>query len=304
MKHLHLIRYQNLIFIALAQVIIRFGLFQPFGIDITLGAFEFSLLVLATVCIAAAGNIINDIYDVKIDLVNKPDKVLIGRKISEKNAYNWFIALNVIGVAIGFYLSNLIGRPGFSALFIVFSALLYLYASYLKGMLLVGNLLISGLVAMSLIIVGLFDLLPAITPENQITQSTVFKVILNYSLFAFFLNFIREIVKDLQDVNGDKKGEINTLAIALGRKRTTVITFVLGVIAVAGVVYYMYEYFYNRQILLLYFLLTVVAPLLYFCVLAWSAQTQKDYAFLSTLLKIIMFTGLCSMLLLQTIILK
>ncbi|SRX75074.1 geranylgeranylglycerol-phosphate geranylgeranyltransferase [Aequorivita antarctica] len=294
MNYLNLIRYQNLLFIALTQVFIKYGLFQPFSAETVLNTFSFSLLVIATLCIAAAGNIINDIYDVEIDKINKPNKVLIGKKISESNANLLFIFLNVIGVGIGFYLANSIGKPGFAALFIIFSALLYLYASYLKGMPLIGNLLISTLVAMSLIIVPLFDLLPAITLQNQTTQSAVFKIVLFYALFAFCINLIREIVKDLQDINGDKKGGMNTLAIALGRKRTTAIVFSLGGFMVLGVVFYMYEHLYNQQILMLYFLFAIVAPLLYFCIKSWDAATMKEYGFLSKLLKIIMFLGICS----------
>ena len=295
MNYLNLFRYQNLLFIALVQVFIKYSLFHPFKIDVTLNTFDFVLLVIATLCIAAAGNIINDIYDVEIDKINKPNKVLMGRKISERNA-NWlYIALNVIGVAIGFYLSNSIGKPSFAALFIVFSALLYLYASYLKGIFLAGNLLVSALVAMSLIIVALFDLLPATSAENQASQSAVFKIVLYYSLFAFSINFIREIVKDLQDINGDKKGGMNTLAITIGRKRTVIIVFILGVFMVLGAVSYMYEYLYNRQILMLYFLFAIVAPLLYFCIKSWGAKTVKEFAFLSKLLKIIMFFGICSL---------
>ncbi len=294
MNYLNLIRYQNLLFIALAQVFIKYGLFHPFGIDVSLNTFNFLLLVVATLCIAAAGNIINDIYDVEIDKINKPEKVLIGKKISEQTANQLFIVLNVIGVAIGFYLANSIGKPAFAALFIVFSALLYLYASYLKGMFLIGNLLVSALVAMSLIIVALFDLLPAVTLENQVSQSAVFKIVLYYSLFAFSINFIREIVKDLQDINGDKKGGMNTLPIAIGRKRATSIVFILGVLMVLGVIFYMYVHLYNQQTLMLYFLFAIVAPLLYFCIKAWDAETLKQYAFLSKLLKIIMFLGICS----------
>ncbi|AFL82425.1 4-hydroxybenzoate polyprenyltransferase-like prenyltransferase [Aequorivita sublithincola DSM 14238] len=294
MNYLNLIRYQNLLFITLVQIFIKYGLFPAFGVDSTLNTFSFTLLVIATLCIAAAGNIINDIYDVEIDKINKPTKVLIGKKVSESNANPLYIILNVVGVAIGFYLSNSIGKSGFSALFVVFSALLYLYASYLKGMFLVGNLLVSGLVAMSLIIVPLFDLLPAITLENQAVQSAVFKIVLYYALFAFSINFIREIVKDLQDINGDKKGGMNTLAIALGRKRTMKIVFTLAVIMILGIVIYMYEFLYNQQILMLYFLFAIVAPLLYFCVKAWDAETPKQYKLLSMLLKIIMFLGICS----------
>lgn len=294
MNYLNLIRYQNLLFIALTQVFIKYGLFQPFSAETVLNTFSFSLLVIATLCIAAAGNIINDIYDVEIDKINKPNKVLIGKKVSESNAYMLFIFLNVIGVGIGFYLANSIGKPGFAALFIIFSALLYLYASYLKGRPLIGNLLISTLVAMSLIIVPLFDLLPAITLQNQTTQSAVFKIVLFYALFAFCITLIREIVKDLQDINGDKKGGMNTLAIALGRKRTTAIVFSLGGFMVFCVVFYMYQHLYNQQILMLYFLFAIVAPLLYFCIKSWDAGTMKEYGFLSKLLKIIMFLGICS----------
>ena len=299
MNHLHLIRYQNLIFIGLAQIFIKYGLFHPFKVDVALNSFEFALLVIATVCIAAGGNIINDIYDVEIDKINKPNKVIIGKSISERIAIRLYIILNVIGVGIGFYLSNIIGKPSFAALFIVFSALLYIYASYLKGILLVGNLIISALVAMSLIIVGLFDLLPAITPQNQATQSAIFRIILDYALFAFILNFIREIVKDLQDINGDKKGGINTMPIVIGRKRTVVVISILGLLLTFGIIFYMYENLYNQQILMLYFLIGIVAPLLYFCIRAWSAKKIKDYAYLSTLLKIVMFTGICSMLVYQ-----
>ncbi len=294
MNFLNLIRYQNLLFIALVQVFIKYGLFQTFEVDVTLTTIDFLLLVIATLCIAAAGNIINDIYDVEIDRINKPKKVLIGKKISERTANGLYIGLSIVGVAIGFYLSNRIGKPGFAALFVVFSGLLYLYSSFLKGIFLVGNLLISALVAMSLVIVGLFDLLPAISAENLPSQSAVFKIVLNYALFAFVINLIREIVKDLQDVNGDKKGGMNTLPISIGRKRTVTIVFLFGIFTVLGVVFYMYQNLYDHQVLILYFLFAVIGPLLYFCIKAWDAKTQKDYAVLSVILKIIMFLGICS----------
>ncbi len=299
MNYLHLIRYQNLLFIALVQIFIKVGLFQEFNVDVALSAVEFALLVIATLCIAAGGNIINDVYDVEIDTINRPEKVLIGKSISEQSANRLFIVVNVIGVTLGFYLANRIGRPGFAALFIAISASLYLYASYFKGILLLGNLLISVLVAMSLLIVGLFDLLPAISPENQAIQSTAFEVVLKYAIFAFFINFIREIVKDLEDINGDKKGGLNTLAIAIGRKRTITVVFILGLFLVFGVISQMYIYLYDQQVLMLYFLFGIVAPLLYFCIKAWSAKHKRDYAFLSKLLKIVMVLGICSLMLLR-----
>lgn len=295
MSILKLVRPVNLLLIALSQIFVKFALFQPSISASSLSTLGFILLVIATLCIAAGGNIINDIYDVDIDRINKPDKVLIGKKVGEKIANRWYIALTVLGVGIGFYLSNAIGRPGFAALFIVISALLYVYASYLKGILIVGNLLVSGLVAMSLLIVGLFDLLPAITAENQSSQLAIFKIVLAYALFAFLLNLIREIVKDIQDINGDKNGGLNTLPIAIGRKRTTTLVFILGVFTICCVVYYMYLHLYDSQLMVIYFLVLIVGPLLYFVTRAWSAINPKDFVLLSNLLKVIMFLGISSM---------
>jgi 4-hydroxybenzoate polyprenyltransferase len=291
---LNLIRYKNLIFIGLTQLFIKYGFFNSIGIDVVLSGFQFALLVLATISIAAGGNVINDIYDVDADLINKPNKLIVGKNISEKNAYRIFITLNILGVFSGFLLSNTIGKPGFAALFIIISALLYMYASMLKGILLVGNILISVLIALSILIVGVFDVLPAIEASNVDGQIVAMKVITHYACFAFFINLIREIVKDIQDINGDKNDGLNTLPIAIGRKRATIVVFVLGILAVVAVVCYMYLFLYSSQILVLYFLLLVVAPLLYSCVQAYSAQTNKELSQISLVLKIIMFFGMCS----------
>lgn len=294
---LNLIRWKNLLMIALVQVLIKYALFEPFGVDITLNWFGFSLLVLSTVCIAAAGNIINDIYDIETDTVNKPDKVIVGKHISEKTANTLFITFNVIGVGIGFYLSHLVGRSGFFALFVIISALLYVYASYLKQTLLIGNIVISILVAMSLIIVPLFELLPAITETNQATQLTFFKIVLDYALFAFIINFLRELVKDMEDIDGDYNAGMNTLPIAIGRERAGKVIFGLSLIPLFGVVYYMMTYLSKFNLTIGYFLLLIVGPLIYITIKSFSAKTKSDYHHLSNILKLVMLFGMLSMLL-------
>ena len=283
--------------IAFVQLLIKYALFKPFNVDITLNWFGFLLLILSTLCIAAAGNIINDIQDVDTDIVNRPEKVLIGKKVTEKTAYNLFIILNVIGVGLGFYLSNLVGRSGFFAIFVIISALLYIYATYLKQTLLVGNIVISVLVAMSVLIVGLFELLPVVTVQNQATQLTFFKILLDYALFAFIINLVREVAKDIEDIDGDYKAGMNTLPIAIGRERATKVLFALTLLPLFGVVYYMLTYLYKQQIAVGYFLLFLVAPLLYITIKSFSAKTKKDVRHISTILKIVMFLGMLSLLL-------
>jgi len=294
---LNLIRYKNLLLIILTQVLIKYVLFSSFGVSIALTLFEFMLLVLATICIAAAGNVINDVYDVETDLINKPHKVIVGKSISEKSALNLFIILNIIGVGIGFYLSNSIGRSGFTALFIIISVLLYIYATYLKQTVLIGNIIISVLVAMSIIIVGLFDLLPAITPQNQLTQLAIFKIVFNYAVFAFMINLLREIIKDIEDIEGDSKTEIKTLPVVIGKKRATILVFILSLIPLFAVTYYVVTYLYKQQIAVVYFLVFIIAPLLYFTIKSISAKSNRELHQLSNILKGVMLFGVLSLLL-------
>ena len=294
MSFLKLIRLPNLLMIILTQVLVKYFLFEPFGIDTVLNDLSFSLLVLSMICLAAAGNIINDLYDTAADKINKPHKLLIGKEISEKAAWNWFIALNIIGVGIGFYLSNLVGKPSFVALFILPSAFLYFYATQIKGTILVGNLVVSIMVAMIIVMVGIFDLVPAITPANLTTQKVIFSILVDYAIFAFLVNFLREMVKDQEDITGDYNAGYQTLPVLLGRTRTNFVIFALALLPLMGVLYYLYTYLYESRAAMLYVLLMVIGPLLYFQVRITGAETKKDFHHLSLVLKLILAAGIFS----------
>lgn len=295
MAYLKIIRPINLLLLVLTQSLLKYGFLEPLGVQTAMGVFDFMLLVIATLCIAAAGNIMNDIHDVAIDTVNKPNAVLVGKRISEKAAYNFYITLTIIGVATGFYLSNRVGHPGLAAVFILISALLYSYAVYLRSLLIISNIVVSFLVAMSLLVLIIFDIYPAINTDLMELQVTASKVILWYAGCAFYLNLIREIVKDIQDVNGDKKGGRNTLPIQLGRTRTTTSIFTMGVFILVGILWFSYNSLYQFIWVAAYFVFLIGGPLLYFCILSWNAKTPRDYKSMATVLKIVMFTGVCSL---------
>nr|WP_277871406.1 geranylgeranylglycerol-phosphate geranylgeranyltransferase [Tamlana carrageenivorans] len=301
---LNLIRWKNLIMIVLVQFLIKYALLEPFGVDTALDFVGISVLSLATICIAAAGNIINDINDIETDFVNKPDKIIVGSGISEKAAYNLFITFNIIGVASGFYLSHAVNKAPFFTIFVLISALLYVYSTTLKQMPLIGNLVISVLVGLSLIIVGLFDLLPVMTPQNREIQLTLFEVIWHYALFAFMINLLREIAKDLEDINGDYKAGMNTLPIAIGRARTRTILIILSIIPLLAVIYYVINTLYNIQVAVLYFLAVVVAPLIFTFIKTCYAKSKQDYHQLSNLNKLVMLFGMLSLLLYKFAILN
>ena len=296
MSFLKLVRFQNLLMIVLMQLVFRYGFLEQQKITLALKDWQYLLLILASVTIAAAGYLINNIFDRETDLINKPDDVVIGKSISESMAYNYYIALNVIGVGCGFYLANLIGRPGFALVFILISGTLYLYASSLKQSLLVGNIIIALLTAISVIIIGIFDLMPMVVAENQAIYGVIFKVLLDYALFAFVITFIRELVKDLEDVNGDYNQGMNTLPIALGVTRTARLVFLLSFLPIIGLLYYINEYYFINALYLatVYCLLFTVSPLIYFTVKMASANNQKDFHHLSLVLKLVLFFGILS----------
>ena len=291
-----LIRYQNLILLALMQFTFRYGFLKLQNVGLALADWQYALLVLATVLIAAGGYVINNIFDQETDLDNKPNHVIVGKTISETNAYNIYFALNIIGVGIGYYLSNVINKPGFLAIFILIVSLLYFYASSLKQMLLVGNILVALLLSFSIIIIGFFDLYPAIDPGNQEQMRLLFSLLLDYAMMAFIINFIREIVKDLEDVNGDYNQGMSTLPIVLGKSRTVKVVFALSFIPIAILLRYVYVYYFanNLFIATIYFLLFIIAPLIYFTIKSYDAKTDKDFHHLSNILKMVILFGIIS----------
>jgi 4-hydroxybenzoate polyprenyltransferase len=282
--------------IALMQLIFRYGFLKWQDVPLALADWQYVFLVLATVCIAAGGYVINDIFDQQTDNFNKPSKTIIGRKISEAIGYNIYVALTVIGVGIGFYLSNVILRPSFATIFILIASLLYIYATSLKQMLIIGNIVIALLLSFSVLIIGIFDLYPATYEGNQQEMGVLFSILIDYATFAFIINLIREIVKDLEDVNGDYNQGMNTLPIILGIRRTTNVVLGLSVLPLVILLYYINEYFVSNDLFLanIYCLITLVGPLLYFSIKCYSAKSKKDFYHLSTVLKIVLFFGILS----------
>ncbi len=294
MKYLNLIRYKNLLMIALMQLIILHGFFKFQDIWLSLADWQYYLLVLSTVCIAAGGYIINNIMDQDSDLDNKPNDVVVGKSISEAMAYNLYIAFTFLGVCIGFYLSNVVAKPGFLLFFILPAALLYIYATSLKQIMIIGNIVVAFMLSFSIIIIGFFDIFPATYDGNQPQMSTVFSILMDFAIIAFIINFIREMVKDLEDVNGDYNQGMQTLPIVIGVSRTVKIVFALSFIPILSILYYVNANLFQLLYATLYILGFIVGPLLYFTIKIWTAKTKTDFHHLSTILKLVIFFGIIS----------
>jgi len=296
MKYLQLIRYQNLLLLAFMQLIFRYGFLKYQDIWLSLSDIQYGLLVLSTVLLAAGGYVINDIFDQETDAENKPNASLVGKSISEGNAYYIYAGLTLTGVCIGLYLSNVIQKPGFVSIFIFIAALLYYYASTLKQLLLIGNIVVASLLGFSVLIIGFFDLFPAMYEGNEARMSLLFSVLKDYAIFAFILNFIREIVKDLEDVNGDYNQGMKTLPIVLGISRTSKVVFVLLFIPIGILGYYVYKNIFDNSLFIaaIYTLVFIIAPLVFCTIQMQTAKTKKDFHLVSLILKWVIFFGILS----------
>ena len=294
MKYLKLIRFQNLLMLAFMQLVFRYLFLAQSYVDMALTDFNYILLVLSTVCIAAGGYVINNIMDQDTDEIAKPQNRVVGVSISETVAYNWYIGLTIVGVGIGFYLSNVIYKPTFASMFILVATLLYVYATNLKQIPLLGNVIVAFLLSVSILIIALFDIFPATDMDNKIRMGEAFNILVDYAIFAFIINLIRELVKDLEDMDGDSATGINTLPIAIGINKTKIIVGVLTVTAITLLVYYIKVHLFDLDYVLYYGLVFIVGPLIFLGVKLIQAQDKREYHFLSTLLKIVLFFGILS----------
>ena len=270
-----LVRLNNLLIIVVTQYMARVFLVGPKTEWISY-IFDFKqfLLVFATVCIAAAGYIINDYFDIKIDLVNKPREVIIGKIIKRRWAILSHQILNFVGISIGFYL----GLKVFIINVFAVSAL-WFYSERFKRQAFIGNFVVAFLTAFSLIVLAVYY------KQNEMLVNI-------YALFAFSISLIREIIKDMEDIRGDARYGCRTLPIIWGIRRTKILLYVFIVIFVS-ILFFM-AYSLHNQYLIMIFSGSIIVFTWLINKLYW-ADRKKDFTLLSRICKIIMLGGIASM---------
>lgn len=265
-----LARFWNLVILGLAQYCTAYFLI---GKE-TLQDWRLFLLALSTMMIAAAGYIINDYYDIKIDLINKPDRVVIGKGITRRYALFFHTILSVSGVGIGLLLSWQIAVVNFLSAF-----LLWLYSNNLKRQPFIGNFSIGLLTAASIAIVNL--LYPPFS-----------SYILVYAFFAMVMTLVREIIKDMEDWKGDNTFGCKTLPIIWGIRKTKTLLYALLFLFVILVLLVNQSYL---GLPIYYFIFLLFVPLGYLLARLIRADTIRDFARLSSLCKLILVLGIVSM---------
>lgn len=274
---LRITRFPNLLMVALTQYLTAIFLVGPktLWLDYLLSPRLF-LLSASTVLIAAAGYIINDYYDVKIDYINKPERVVVGKVLKRRHVMAVHTIFNIIGIGIGLILYWKVGLVNLLA-----AVWLWFYSNQLKRLPLLGNLSVAILTGLSIYVVALYY------NENMM-------LIYAYAVLAFVLSLVREIVKDMEDLRGDAAFGCKTLPIVWGVRRTKYIQYALLAALVlllwlmAGKV---------EQPLLKNAFFVLILPILYFTARLVRADNRRAYARLSSLSKWIMLAGVLSMVL-------
>jgi 4-hydroxybenzoate polyprenyltransferase len=279
----------------------RWSIIKPIleinGFQLQFSELNFFFLVLATVVITAAGYVINDYFDTKTDMVNRPETVIIGKKLNRRWAIKLHILLNTLGIGLGTYISFYIGIPILALVFVFITGILWFYSTTYKRQFLIGNIIVAVLTALVPLMVILFEiplLNKAYGPLLESLNADFFHIIMwvsAFALFAFLLSMIREIIKDVEDFEGDSAYGRQTMPIVLGVVNTkiVIITFILTTLFS---LLYIYFRFLNDKYTLLYFIVLLIFPMLLLVYRVLSSNSKREYHKASSLSKLIMLAGI------------
>ncbi len=297
-----LIRWKNILFLLFIQKLLEysvvFPILQTYGFQ-TKSSLEYWLLNVATVLITASGYVINDYFDVKIDKINKPQKVLVGEKIDKIKVMNFYTILYVLGVGAGLLLAFLVKSLTLGLIFIFTVGLLWFYSSSYKRQFLIGNIIVSFASALSLFIVAILSVqILQNSYSVELLKSTpiptqIYSWVGGFSLFSFLMTLIREIIKDMEDIQGDREQECRTMPIILGIKKAKAVVISL-LLTVVLLLFFIALYWidFTESITLRYTISALIIPLLLTLFFVIKAQKSNDFHQISSILKIIMILGI------------
>lgn len=297
MAYLRLARWLNLLIIGLIFLLAKTQLVDPIselsGVISCISNLHWFLLALATVLIAASGNVVNDIFDQNIDFHNKPDRIIVGITISEEQAWNFYYGLGSVGLGLGMFLCWDLGNISNSLIFMLSAGGLYFYSYSYKRQFLIGNLVVAFLA-------GLVPFLPLyiqmMCTPNLWMELPWAPVLVALAFFSFLTTLIREMIKDMEDLKGDQLLKCTTIPIVLGVKATKAIVIVLTMVLMSAIVSLQTAWIRDEDWLMFgYFLIAVQLPAAAIIFQVLRGKTPRDFHLASTLTKVLMLGGILSL---------
>jgi len=302
---MRLVRWSNVLFLAALIWVMEEWVAVPILTKAAFGAqlpwYLILLIALAIMLIAAGGYVINDYFDVKIDRINRPDEVVVTRSISKQDAMKLSLCLSCIGIACGLSAAVLLRSLTIGLIFVITPGLLWFYSGSYKRLFLIGNITIALLAGLTPMMVAFANVAilqqryAEILPYTSL-EHDLYAWLGGFALFAFLLTWIREIIKDMQDQQGDREYECHTMPIVWGEKRTKIFVTVLIVltIAVIGHIWYHFLPFPIgwSSLSTRYIALGIIIPMAGVLLLLWAAKIPSDYKTCQQLVKFTMFIGM------------
>jgi 4-hydroxybenzoate polyprenyltransferase len=299
---LKLIRIQNLLIIAFTQYMVRWCLLHPIlqsaGLELRMSELNFFLLSLSTVMLAAAGYIINDYFDVKIDKVNKPERLVIGKGVKRRVAIGAHTVINFLAIIIGLYVSYRSGSWKLVVIHFITATGLWFYSTNFKRQFLIGNIVIAFFTAMVPLTVGIYELYGSAGTIPDVYISGAWKWILAISFFAFITTLLREIIKDIEDHDGDKAYGCKTMPIVIGIRASKNVVICLALATIAALAMIQYHFYGDSPAPFVYLIIPMQLSLLFLIWKINAATTKKDFRLSGNTAKAIMLMGVCYLFLL------
>ena len=259
-----------------------------------------TLLIISVVCVAAGGYVINDYFDVKIDRINRPDDLVVTRVISRDAAMRLFQVLTAVGIVAGLAVAWWARSWNLLFIYVVIPGLLWFYSSSYKRMLLIGNLIVAFISALVPLLIAMVnaDHLRFLYHESLAYTPIVGQLYVwlgGFALFCMLLTLSREVVKDMEDVEGDRELECRTMPIVWGEKVSKIVVTIVLLATIALIAYLAWfvlpfpmewATFTGRFIIF-----GLMVPMLCVLVLLWSARSKRELHTVQQVLKFIMFLG-------------
>jgi len=292
MPYIKITRPLNLLIMAVILFTIRFGFLQPLGFEFFLSHMWYSVFVLSTLLIAAGGNVVNDARDVAADRINKPEKLIVSVQMKIANALTYGQILLFAGGSLGILMGYFLDILTFTYVFPLSAILLWFYSTSLKQKSLIGNLVISFLAALMIFNVAILDILKTLKAEDHDFQIQAVWVIGVLSIFAFLVTFAREIIKDLQDIEGDKAAGYKTLPIVSGPSFAKILAILSLMFVTIGLGWLVWQTASSKDWLSSsYVVLALIMPLFVLVFKIAPAENKAQLSRISNILKWIMVAG-------------
>jgi 4-hydroxybenzoate polyprenyltransferase len=300
---LRLVRWLNLVFIAFTQFLFLYCIvipvFRQANIPLAIPIHQFVLLAIASVLIAAGGYIINDYFDLNIDRVNKPGKLVVDKIIRRRWAILWHLALSVLGIIVSTYVAWKTRTWWIAPANVACVLGLWFYSTTFKRKLLSGNLIISFLTAWTVMVVGFiihYKIIKTPGLYGVVDANKIMRVTFLYAGFAFIISLVREVIKDIEDMAGDEKYGCRTMPIVWGVNVSKVFTATWLIVLIAAlVIVQAYVLTFPWWWSAAYCILLIIAPLIYILRRLFTATSSTHFHQLSGWVKFVMLTGIVSM---------